>query len=200
MWLVFDHLWGARAAVEMRKTFVSGLRSLAQLEREPLPGEKRVAIQRCYSLRETINTYFDQVRALADGVLFEFGPSRQQDLALRDRIRRWQPHLRTLFLMRVALLKYRLRLSGFDLPEPVELAQQEFDEELARVLDGMADRVEGKASARKANLEHSFEHLEETIRSCCSEGPQKLPTAELQTFLALSRSIESVAISLDKEI
>jgi multidrug resistance protein MdtO len=200
MWLVFDHLWGSRAAVEMKETFVSSLRSLAQLEREPLAGEKRVAIQRCYSLRETINTYFDQVRALADGVLFEFGPSRQQDLASRDRIRRWQPQLRTLFLIRVALLKYRLRLSGFDLPEPVELVQQEFDEELARVLDGMADRVEGKASERKDNLEHSFEHLEETIRSCCSEGPQELPTAEVQTFLALSRSIESVAISLDKEI
>jgi multidrug resistance protein MdtO len=200
MWLVFDHLWGSRAAVEMKKTFVSSLRSLAQLEREPLPGEKRVAIQRCYSLRETINTYFDQVRALADGVLFEFGPSRQQDLTLRDRIRRWQPHLRTLFLIRVALLKYRLRLSGFDLPEPVELAQQEFDEELAKVLDGMADRMVGKVSKRKDNLEHSFEHLEQTIRSCCSEGPQELPTAELQTFLALSRSIESVTMSLSKEI
>jgi multidrug resistance protein MdtO len=200
MWLVFDHLWGSRAAVEMQKTFVSSLRSLAQLEREPLPGEKRVAIQRCYSLRETINTYFDQVRALADGVLFEFGPSRQKDLTLRDRIRRWQPHLRTLFLIRVALLKYRLRLSGFDLPEPVELAQQEFDEELAKVLDGMADRMVGKVSERKDNLEHSFEHLEQTIRSCCSEGPQELPTAELQTFLALSRSIESVTMSLSKEI
>ena len=200
MWLVFDHLWGSRAAVEMKKTFVSSLRSLAQLEREPLPGEKRVAIQRCYSLRETINTYFDQVRALADGVLFEFGPSRQQDLTLRDRIRRWQPHLRTLFLIRVALLKYRLRLSGFDLPEPVELAQQEFDEELAKVLDGMADRMVGKVSERKDNLEHSFEHLEQTIRSCCSEGPQELPTVELQTFLALSSSIESVTMSLSKEI
>jgi multidrug resistance protein MdtO len=200
MWLVFDHLWGSRAAVEMKKTFVSSLRSLAQLEREPLPGEKRVAVQRCYSLRETINTYFDQVRALADGVLFEFGPSRQQDLTLRDRIRRWQPHLRTLFLIRVALLKYRLRLSGFDLPEPVELAQQEFDEELAKVLDGMADRIVGKVSERKDNLEHSFEHLEQTIRSCCSEGPQELPTAELQTFLALSRSIESVTMSLSEEI
>jgi len=87
--------------------------------------------------------------ALADGVLFEFGPSRQQDLTLRDRIRRWQPHLRTLFPDRVALLKYRLRLSGFDLPEPVELAQQEFDEELAKVLDGMADRMAGKVSEKK---------------------------------------------------
>jgi multidrug resistance protein MdtO len=200
MWLVFDHLWGSRAAVEMKETFVSSLRSLAQLEKEPLPGEKRVAIQRCYSLRETINTYFDQVRSLADGVLFEFGPSRQQDLALRDRIRRWQPQLRTLFLIRVALLKYRLRLSGFDLPEPVVLAQQDFDEDLAKVLDGMADRMAGKVSERKDNLEHSFERLEQTIRSCCSEGPQELLTAKLQTFLALSRSSESVIMSLDKEI
>jgi multidrug resistance protein MdtO len=200
MWLVFDHLWGARAAVEMKKTFISSLRSLAQLEREPLPREKRVAIQRCYSLRETISTHFDQVRALADGVLFEFGRSRQEDLALRDRIRRWGPQLRTLFLIRVALLKYRLRLAGFDLPEPVELAQQEFDEEVAKVLDGMADRMAGKVSERRDNLEQSLERLEETIRSCCSEGPQKLLTAELQTFLALSRSIESLTMSLSKEI
>jgi len=200
MWLVFDHLWGSRAAVEMKKTFVSSLRSLAQLEREPLPAEKRVAIQRCYSLRETINTYLDQVRALADGVLFEFGPSRHQDLALRARIRRWGPQLRTLFLIRVALLKYRLRLPGFELPEPVELAQQEFDAEMANVLDGMADRMDGKASGRKDNLEHLFERLEQTIRTCCSEGPQKLLTPELQTFLTLSRSIESLTMSLGNEI
>jgi multidrug resistance protein MdtO len=200
MWLVFDRLWGSRAAVEMKETFVSSLRSLAQLEREPLIAEKRVAIQRAYSLRETINTYFDQVRSLADGVLFEFGPSRQEDLALRDRIRRWQPQLRTLFLIRVALLKYRLRLSGFDLPGPVELAQQEFDEELAKVLDGMADRMAGKVSQRKDNLEHSFERLEQTIRSCCSEGPQKLLTAEVQTFLVLSRNMESLTMSLSREI
>jgi multidrug resistance protein MdtO len=200
MWVVFDQLWAAPAVVQMRKTFIATLRLLAQFSREPLSKDLRLATERSYSLRETINTYFDRVRALADGVLFEFGPSRQQDLALRDRIRRWQPQLRTLFLIRVALLKYRLRLSGFDLPEPVELAQQEFDEELAKVLDGMADRVEGKASERKDHLEHSFEHLEETIRSCRSEGSQESLSAKLHTFLALSRNIESVTVSLDKEI
>jgi multidrug resistance protein MdtO len=200
MWVVFDQLWAAPAVLQMRKTFIATLRLLAQFSREPLSKDVRLATERSYSLRETINTYFDRVRALADGILFEFGPSRQQDLALRDHIRRWQPQLRTLFLIRVALLKYRLRLSGFDLPEPVELAQQEFDEELARVLDGMADRAEGKASERKDNLEHSFEHLEETIRSCRSEGPQELVSAKLHTFLALSRNIESVTVSLDKEI
>jgi hypothetical protein len=64
----------------------------------------------------------------------------------------------------------------------------------------MADRMAGKVSERKDNLEHSFERLEQTIRSCCSEGPQELLAAKLQTFLALSRSSESVIMSLDKEI
>jgi hypothetical protein len=112
---------------------------------------------------------------LADAVLLEFSSSRQQDLILRDRIRHWQPHLRALFLIQVALLKYRLRLPGFDLPEAVALAQQEFDAELAKV-------------------------LEQTIRTCCSEGPQRVLTAELRTFLALSRSIDSLRTSLSKEI
>jgi hypothetical protein len=98
------------------------------------------------------------------------------------------------------LIKYRLRLHGFELSEAVRVAQQEFDDNLAKVLDGMADRMEGKASQEKETFEDSFKRLEQTIQSCCSEGPQELPTADLQTFLALSRSIESVAISLDKEI
>jgi multidrug resistance protein MdtO len=98
------------------------------------------------------------------------------------------------------LLKYRLRLSGFDLPEPVERAQQDFDEDMAKVLEGMADRMAGKVAERKDNLEHSFDRLEQTIRSCCSEGSQELLTAKLQTFLALCRNIESVTVSLDKEI
>jgi multidrug resistance protein MdtO len=200
MWLVFDQLWGSRAAVAMKRTFISNLRLLAQLAREPLSKELKVATQRSYALRETINAQFDKVRSLADAVLFEFGSSRQQDLALRDRIRHWQPHLRALFLIRVALLKYRLRLPGFDLPEPVELAQQEFDAELAKVLDGMADRMEARAPERKDNVERSFERLERTVRTCCSEGPQTGLTAALQTFLALSRSIESLSTSLSKEI
>ena len=199
MWLVFDQLWGVPAAVEMKRTFISNLRSLGQFIREPRPDDARFGTQRRASLREAINTKFDKVRSLADGVLFEFGPSRQQDLALRDQFRRWQPQLRTLFVTRIALLKYRLQIPGFELPEVVRLAQQEFDDQLAAAIDGMADRMEGKPPERKDSLKQSFEHLELTIQTCCS-GPQESLTAEMQTFLALSRSIESVTVSLDKEI
>jgi multidrug resistance protein MdtO len=197
MWLVFDQLWGSSAGVEMRRTFISNLRSLGQLVREPLAGREKT--WRSDSLRETINTNFDKVRSLADGVLLEFGPSRQGDLALRNQIRQWQPQLRALFMTRIALLKYRVQVPGFELPEPVRVAQQEFDNRLAGMLDGMADRMEGKPQGTD-RFEDAFERLQQTVQSCCSEGPQELLTAEMQTFLTLSRSIENLTISLDREI
>jgi len=198
MWLVFDQLWGSSAAVEMRRTFISNLRSLGQLVREPLPGTEKT--WRGDSLRETINTNFDKVRSMADGVLFELGPSRQGDLALRNQIRRWQPQLRTIFMTRIALVKYRLQLPGFELPEPAREAQQEFDNRLAGMLDGMADRMAGKPPQRTDRFEDAFEGLEHTVRTCCSDGPQGLLPAEMQTFLTLSGSIENMTISLDRQI
>jgi len=200
MWLFYDQLWGAPAAIEMKRTFISNLRSLAQLVREPLSGEKELAIERTYSLRETISTNFDKVRTLADAVLFEFSSSRQQDLALRNQIRQWQPRLRTLFVIRIALLKYRLQLPGFDLPETVRVAQRGLDDELAKMLEDMANRMEDKGPEGKNNLKPSFGSLEQTVRMCCSEGPQRLLPIELQTFLVLSRNMESLTTSLDKEI
>jgi hypothetical protein len=80
------------------------------------------------------------------------------------------------------------------------VAQREFDDNLAKLLDGMADRMEGKARQEKDKFEDSFEHLQQTVQSCCSEGPQEFLTAKLLTFLALSRSIETVTMSLNKEI
>jgi multidrug resistance protein MdtO len=134
MWLVFDQSWGAPAGVEMKRAFISLFRLQAQLAREAASGDPRGAGDRSDALHETISTRFDKVRALADGVLFEFGPSRPQDLALRDRIRRWQPRLQTLFLLRVATLKYCFASPGFGLPDSVRLSQSAYDERSAAVL------------------------------------------------------------------
>jgi len=56
------------------------------------------------------------MRASADGVLFEFGPSRRQDLAWRSKFRQWQPQLRLLFVTEIALWKYRARLLQLNEP------------------------------------------------------------------------------------
>ena len=200
MWLVFDRLWSVPVAVEMKRAFISSLRLLAQLAREPVSKDPEIALGRTYSLREMINSSFDEVRSLADALLFEFGPSRQQNLALRSQFVRWHPRLRMVFLTQLALWRYRVRVPGFELPAPVATALQGFDEGLAYVVDRMADRLQGKASERRSDFENALQNLEVQVLSCCSIGPQGPLTAELQTFLALSRSIENVTLSLDNEI
>lgn len=200
MWIVFDQIWGAPAVAEMKRTFVSALRLLAEFVREPRSNDPKVALERSASLRETINKTFDKVRSLADAVLFEFGSSRQRDLASRSRIVQWQPQLRMLFVTRIALLKYRLNLPGFELPPKLQAEQKEFDEWLAQMLDSMADRIEGKAPPVNKHQESFVERLEKAIQLSRLEesGPTSAP--QMQTFLSLSRSIEALTVSLDKEI
>lgn len=200
MWLVFDQIWSAPAGVEMKKAFVSALRLLAQLAREPVSSDIPGAIKRSDALRETIHANFDKVRSLADGVLFEFGPSRQQDLALRDHIRQWQPQLRTLFLMRFASLRYRLQLPGFELPEAVRLSLEAYDDRSAQMLEAIADRIEGNVRQPGGPSRESFEQLEQTVHGFREGEPQQLPGFRVQSFLALLRGIDGLTTSLAEEI
>jgi hypothetical protein len=68
------------------------------------------------------------------------------------------------------------------------------------MLDGMANRIDGEPTRTMDNFEDSFQRLEQTIQTCCSETTPKSLAAELRTFLALSSSMESVAMSLYKEM
>ena len=199
MWFVFDQLWTAPAVVDMKKAFISVLRLLAQFAREPVSSNARAAIGRSYSLRETISRGFDSVRASADGVLFEFGPSRNQDLAWRGKIREWQPQLRLLFVTEIALWKYRAGLPGFELPESVRVAQRAFDDQLTRGLEAMADRVEGRTSQAKLS-EEPLADLERAARACDVAESQQETVSRFQAFLSLHRRIETLATSLQKEI
>ena len=202
MWLVFDQIWGAPAVIEMKKTFSSALRLLAQFAREPLSKDVRTAIDKSFALRETINATVNQGRALADGILLEFGPSRVQDLALRDRIRAWQAELRTIFINRTVLWKYRMQLPGFELPESLASAQSEFDEQVANTLESMADRFEAKATGSgHSRLEDAFEHLANAVRrQTAAADSQQGSQMRLDTLLKLSRNTEQLLTSLNREI
>jgi multidrug resistance protein MdtO len=200
MWLAFDRLWSAPSGVEMKRAFVRTLRLLAQFAREPVSKDIRVAIECSYALRETINAQFDKVRSLADGVLFEFGSSRQQDLRLRDHIRRWQPQLRTLFVMRIASWKYRLQLPGFELPEAVQVSQREYDDRSARVLEDMADRVEGSARQVRPMSADSRELLEPMLKECCAKAERPVAEAHVRSFMTLLRGIDGLTTSLTEAI
>jgi len=199
MWLVFDQLWGAPAAVGMRRAFISNLRLLAQLAREPLSQDRKAAIAQSLILRETINANLDKVRALADGVLFEFGPSRERDLALRDRIRQWQPNLRMLFITRIVLWRYRMGLPGFELPKAIQPAQQKFDNCVAMALEGLADRMNGLGGTKKEDLKCAFVQFERAVQKALPNEQNPL-TPQIQSFLVLSSRIAALAHSVQQEI
>jgi len=105
-----------------------------------------------------------------------------------------------LFISCVALVKYRLRFPGFELPEPVRRAENEFEESLAQTLDGMADRLEGKAWQEPQDLEAAFARLKDSVQNSVSAERPAALTANLQSFLPLSQRIAALAVSLDKEI
>ncbi|MGA8599374.1 MAG: FUSC family protein [Bryobacteraceae bacterium] len=200
MWLIFDQLWSAPASVEMRRVFISTLRLLAQFAREPVSSDIRSAIHRTSALRDTINTKFDNVRSLADGVLLEFGPSRRRDLALRDRIRRWQPQLRALFIMRGTSLNYRLQLPGFVLPDSVIVSLQAYDECSAQMLENIADRMEGKTSQVRPVSADSSALLGKTLESCRADESRLSLSEHGATFVPLLRQIDRLTSRLAKQI
>lgn len=168
--------------VTMKKTFVANLRLQARLAREPVSTDMRTATDTYFSLRDTLSGDVDSVRSLADGVLLEFGPTREQGLAWRREILGWQPLLRTLFLTEAALWKFRAKSFGYELPEPVRLAQRAFDDQAANLLDGMADRMEGVRPKQETNLEKASEHLNRAIEAFRSEHPQDALSPQIQTF------------------
>ena len=184
----------------MKRVFISTLRLLAQFTREPVSADLRSAIQRTTALHDTINTTFDNVRSLADGVLLEFGPSRRDDLALRDRIRRWQPQLRALFIMRTASLKYRLRLPGFVLPEDAIVSLQAYDECSAQMLENLADRMEGKTPPGRPVSADSVALLEQIRESCRVDESRLLLSEHGATFVPLLRQIDRLTIRLANQI
>ena len=56
---------------------------------------------------------------------------------MRHHLRRWQPQLRSLFMMRIESFKYRLRVSGYELPEVGRTAQYAYDDRFAAVLGAL---------------------------------------------------------------
>jgi multidrug resistance protein MdtO len=199
MWLAFDRLWGSPAIVEMKEAFIANMQVLAQFVREPISKDMKIAIERSYTLREKINKNFENIRNLDDHVLLEFGPARPQQLALRDQIVQWQPQLRALFLIRIALWKYRTRLPNFELPASVLTAQQEFDRQSAEMLESIAQQLGGKASAQHGDVRESLARLERTIEGGYLDQSQLLRT-RLQTFLLLSSKAANLQMSLSDAI
>lgn len=199
MWCVFDQLWGASAAIEMQRTFISTLQHLAKLMRAPTSQEPRAALEETYSLRETIDSNFEKLRQNADGVMLEFGKTREHNLGLRSRLLQWQLQLRVLFIMRVALLKYRLHLPGFELPESASRSQEQLDAENGQRLEDLANHLSGKITLAALDAESCSATTQSRFYEQLAP-PNGIAYPGLKSFAALSSRFESLLAQLASDI
>jgi hypothetical protein len=82
----------------------------------------------------------------------------------------------------------------------VRVAQQQFDEQSAAILDGIADRIESTKSEARARPGSAFENLEQTTLAYLSEKPKEAVAASLRSLLSLSRKTETLTPTLVSEI
>jgi hypothetical protein len=104
-----------------------------------------------------------------------------------------------IFITRQILWRYRVPLPGFELPETLHSAQEEFDNRLASALDGMADRMEGDRSIQRLDLSTAYAQLTQAAWRALPKDQHQL-TPHVESFLLLSRRIETLTETLEKEI
>jgi multidrug resistance protein MdtO len=144
------------------------------------------------------STNFEELRQQADGLMLEFGSSREHNLAARSHLLRWQLQLRIVFVTRIALLRYLLRLPGFEIPEPLLRTQEIADGQLAERFERLADRISDKAPS---SLEATYDTQLSVASSILYDSNSDTSLApHSRSFLLLSSRITSVLTSLETDI
>jgi multidrug resistance protein MdtO len=196
MWLVFETLGSKPAVQVMRELFAENLHLMAEYGR-PWPHGKPPDLRKIRTLRENISQNFLAVNQQADAVLFEIGRSRDQSLAVRRRLRGWQPQLRSLFLLEIALLQYRLQVSLPDLPVPVLRAWVHFDGEVSALFEGIARAFRSQDTSFKPhNIQRAHSDLEHAIL----DAYHNQPSLRARALLTVSAQLIELACRLLAEI
>jgi multidrug resistance protein MdtO len=199
MWLIFDRLWVRTALDEMQSVFARNLQMFAELSQQLLRPDRNQAIKRIRELREQINNGFAIVRAQSDAILFEFGPSRQRKLEIRDDIRRWDPLLRTLLQVQLTFSYYRLQRQLQDLPPGVAEAEIALDTDIARIAQVMADEVCGKPPGSAPDILASATRLEREIRKYFADRSLSISPLAADV-VTLTRNLAAILVPLHDDI
>lgn len=199
MWLVFDRLWMRNALDEMQAVFARNLQDFAELTGQLLKEDRNEAVKRVRQLRDQINAGFEVVRAQADAILFEFGPSRERKLKIREDIKRWQPMLRTLLQVQGTFAQYPLQTPLEGLPPAIAEAQIAFVRDTARMAQAMADEVFGKTVETAPDIGVSASRLQEEIRKYY-EGLGLPIASQASDVISLTRNLASILGPLHEDI
>jgi multidrug resistance protein MdtO len=199
MWLVFDRLWVRDALEEMQDAFSRNLRMLAELFQQLRKDDRKEAAKRVLQLRDQINAGFNAVKAQSDAVLFEFGPTRERKLKIRDDFRIWQPTLGILLQVQVTFLQYRLARRFPELPPKIAEALMAFEENMSIIAQTMADDVAGKVSSTAPDIQESAAALRQEIHQHYVGSGLPIPPP-LADIITLTQNLASIVAPLYVDI
>ncbi len=199
MWLIYDRLWQKNALDEMQRLFARNLEMFAELTEQLLEKDQTKAIRRIRQLRDQLNAGFPAVSTQADAVLFEFGPSRQRQLQIREDFRRWQPSIRTLLQVQITSVQYLVNRPLSNLPQPIAQAGVAFEQDVARVMHAMASEASGKPVAGVPDISISAAQFQEAIRKYYEDAGTPVPT-QASDVLGLAESLATIIGPLYEDI
>ena len=197
MRLVFDQLWVRGALQEMQDAFCRNLRMLADLFEPLRKDDRKEAVRRVLNLRDQIHDGFNVVKVQADAVIFEFGPSRERKLKMRDDFKRWQPTLGVLLEVQITSLQY---LAEFpELPPKIAEARMAFGKDMAIIVKTMSDDVSGKVTSAAPDIQQSAAALRQEIQNHYVQAGSPIPPP-LADLITLSQNLASIAAPLYVDI
>ena len=199
MWLVFDRLWVRDALQEMQDAFARNLRLLAELLELRGSQDRVDAIKQIIQLRDRINEGFNAVKAQADAVVFEFGPSRQRKLVMRDDMRRWQSTLGILLQVLITYLQYLFQLRLPDTDPSITEAQIAFEKQLAAIIQAMSAEVCGSVSVATPDIQAAATNLKDAIQAQYSTPGTSIPPP-LVDMITLTQNLASIVAPLAEDV
>jgi multidrug resistance protein MdtO len=198
MWLIFDRLWTKDALNQVQTLFSATLEMFAELTEQLLKDDPNEVIKRIRRLRDQLNANFDAIASQLDAILFEFGPSRERKLKIRDDIRRWLPSLRTLLLVQVTSSQYRLQRPISSLPPSLAKAHVAFESDVAQTMRAMADEVNKEVHVDSPDIQASASRLRNEILRGSVDG-QPI-SSQASDVASISETVASILVPLSQDI
>jgi multidrug resistance protein MdtO len=199
MWLVFDRLWVRDALQEMQDAFARNLRLMAELLQLRENQDRVEAVRQAIQLRDRVNDGFNVMKAQSDAVVFEFGPSRQRKLLIRDDMRRWQSTLGIFLQMLTTYLQYlfQLRLPATD--ASISEARIAFEDGLAAIIRAMSAELCGSAPVTTPDIQAAATNLKQVIQTQYSSAGDQIPPPLLD-MITLTQNLAAIVSPLAADV
>ena len=198
MWLVFERLLSRSAADEMVRIFVANLRLLADLFASSPRADDRAAILKVRRQRDAIYRHFGEVNSQSDAVPFETGLCARGDMAARDRIRRWQASLRSLYLLEAPILQFRTFADPSAKTRAFTAREDQFRTECSQSFLRIAQNLENQL-AKKPHDSSSAPSLESLLGPLPGEREDFFSEREL-ALLRMTQTISKLVDRLQNEV